>query len=40
MSNIRVPNPWEMSERLVTSEDVYLNRRAFSRRLAQLRPVD
>jgi len=29
MSNIRVPKPWEMSERLVTSEDVYLNRRAF-----------
>jgi hypothetical protein len=29
MSLLRVPMLWEMLERLVTSEDVYLNRRVF-----------
>ena len=29
MSLIRVPKAWEIPDSLVTSEDVYLNRRAF-----------
>ncbi len=33
MAQIRIPKGWEMSERLATPEDVYLNRRKFMQAL-------